>query len=195
MGSVFHTYTSGLKKDELLSYHSDYQEQERIEGGCYTYAGHIGIMPEGLNFVKVEPFTSVEKAEEYIADNHSKWDRAMAVPFKGRANIPDSKSERLIKSVTKAEEDLKLLEKKILSSIKNAKSRTIKCKSCGSSIRRIHLRSSDCPVCGTSKIFYSNTHRNQLRRKLERIAELRQRKVNRTMRNTTCHVVGGWCAC
>lgn len=195
MGSVFHTYTSGLPKDRLLSYHSDYQEQERIEGGCYTYAGHIGIMPDGLHFVDVKPFASASAAEEYLADHHSKWDRAMAVPFKGKANVPDSKSERLMQSLSKVEEDLKTLEKKIISSLKNAKSRTIKCKSCGSSIRRIHLTSADCPVCGMSKIFYSNTHRKQLKRKLEKIAELRNRKVNRVMRNTTCHVVGGWCAC
>ena len=64
MGSTFLTYQSGLKKDELLSYHSDYQEQERIEGGCYTYAGHMGIMPEGIEFAKVEPFADAGKAEQ-----------------------------------------------------------------------------------------------------------------------------------
>ena len=195
MGSIFKTYQSGLKKDELLSYHSDYQEQERIEGGCYTYAGHIGIMPDGLHFADVKPFAGAGKAEEYIADNHSKWERAMAVPFKGRAKVPDKKSEKLMQSVNKAEEDLKQLEERIIKGIRNAKSRTIKCRCCGSSVRREHLRSADCPVCGMSKIFYSNTHRKQLKSKLERIAELRNRKVNRIMRNTTCYVVGGWCAC
>lgn len=195
MGSILQTYTSNLQGKGLLDYHSSYQEQERIEGGCYTYSGHMGIMPDGLEFVKVEPFANVVKAEEYIAENHSKWERAMAVPFKGRAKVPDKKSEKLMLSVHKAEEDLKQLEQKILAGIRNARSRTIKCKCCESTIRREYLRSADCPVCVMSKIFYSNTHRNQLKRKLERIAELRQRKVNRIMRNTTCYVVGGYCAC
>lgn len=195
MGSVFHSYTSSLNKNELLSYHSDYQEQERIEGGCYTYAGHMGIMPEGLEFADVKPFKSAADAEEYLAEHHSKWERAMAVSFKGKANVPDSKSERLIKSIKKAEEDLKSLEDRIIKGIRDAKSKTIRCKCCESSIRRRHLRNADCPVCGMSKIFYSNTHRKQLKSKLEKIAELRNRKVNRVMRNTTCYVVGGWCAC
>ena len=194
MGALFRTYITALKADDLLEYHRAFQEEKRMEEGCDTYAGHIGIMPDGIEFADVKPFPSRIEAEEYLAQHHSKWECAMAVPFKGKGEVPDKKSEKLIHSREKAKRDLNSLEEKIISDIRKAKSKNIGCKHCGSSVRRKYLRSADCPVCCNKGEFYSNTSKRLLQKKRAKITELRQAKINRTMRNTTCYVVGGYCA-
>jgi predicted RNA-binding Zn-ribbon protein involved in translation (DUF1610 family) len=193
MGSCFNTYQSHLQEGELEQYHDEYQNELRIELGCDTYAGHLGILSDGLNVVKVKPFKSSTEAEEYLSEHHNKWNQAMAVPFRGRAMVLDGSSRKLVKARGKAEKELLALERKIVKSIRNAKSKTIKCKSCDSTVARKHLSSANCPVCGMSKIFLSNTHRKQLKRKVEKLSLLMNQKTNKVARNTTCYLVGGWC--
>jgi rubrerythrin len=194
MGSVLQIYKSSLQKNELKEYHNELQKELRIEQGCDTYAGHIGIMPDGINFVDITPFSNSDEAEEYIGDNHDKWMQAMAVPYVGMARVPDKQSERNAKALKKAEDDLDKLEASIIRKIKSTKSKTIGCKKCGSSVSRKWLRNASCPVCSAVDIFYSKTQVKQLKAKEENVRSLQGRKVNRIRKNTTCYVVGGWCS-
>jgi hypothetical protein len=55
------------------------QEQSAHEDGN-SYSGQIGVMPIGISWVN-ETFESYNEAENYILENHEKWDEAMGTEF------------------------------------------------------------------------------------------------------------------
>ena len=193
MGANFNYYTYRGGKTELPSHHKVLQEEECEIHGNDTYAGHIGIMPSGINFVERKAFENEEQAREYLEDNHKKWDRAMAVPFKGTGVVYDKASQLLRDQRNKVTAELTTLEADILLSIRSTKSKTIGCKKCGSSVSRLYITCADCPVCGKRETFYSKTQAERIKRKRDKLRQLNSKSLKQTQTITTCYVVGGWC--
>ena len=49
----------------------------------HEYSGEIGMMgSDEINWRPITPMEDERAAEDYIADNHEKWECAMAVPYK-----------------------------------------------------------------------------------------------------------------
>ena len=54
-------------------------DQSRYEDGA-CYSGEIGMFSSVAQWYDKE-YTSFNQAEEFMSDNHSKWDEAMAVSY------------------------------------------------------------------------------------------------------------------
>ncbi|MEN9358767.1 MAG: hypothetical protein RL095_302 [Verrucomicrobiota bacterium] len=80
MGAEFNTYIYDGPESRLEAHHRRVQNELRIQFGNDTYAGHIGIMPDGIDKSK-KICASRQEAIETIEKHHNKWQRAMAVPF------------------------------------------------------------------------------------------------------------------
>ncbi len=80
MGAEFNTYIYEGPESRLAAHHRRVQKELRIEYGIDTYAGHIGIMPDGLDKLP-QICANRKEAEELIESKHHKWQRALAVPF------------------------------------------------------------------------------------------------------------------
>lgn len=191
MGSRFNTYTYNGAAKELSDFHSEYQHEERLEGGSDTYAGHLGILADGLHIVDVKPYAFASDAREYIENNHSKWNCAFAVPFKGEVRDYDSASKKIIAQRKKAELDLALSKRKFLKQIKSTKSKTIGCKKCGSAITRSYLSEAVCPVCRGDLL--TATQLSQLKSRKIKLSKLNQQSLQKISKTGTCYIVGGWC--
>jgi hypothetical protein len=193
MGAEFRFYIYKGKEEDLGDYHTEFQREACYEGGTDTYAGHIGIMPDGINFANITPLKSYAQAEEYLEDNHSKWSSAMAVPFLGKKQDYDKTSLRTITQKAVAKQKLGALKETLLVQIKQAKSKTVGCRHCGSSVTRSFLSSLNCPVCDKSELL-SATAKNRLLNSQQKINQLNKQKLKHIEANGTCYVVGGWCA-
>ncbi|EDM26144.1 hypothetical protein LNTAR_16393 [Lentisphaera araneosa HTCC2155] len=190
MGAEFNYYTYRGSKSELLEHHRELQVEECEQYGNDTYAGHIGIMPLGVEFVEIKPFASEAEARDYLEAEHCKWDRAMAIPFVGEGNIFDKASQKIMDQCCKAKRELVTLEADLLLKIRRTKSKTIGCKKCGSSISRLYITNTDCPVCGKRESFYSKTQMDRIKRKREKFKSLKSKPLRRT-KVQVIHLVGG----
>jgi len=56
-------------------------EQAKYDYGHSGYTGSIAEMPSGINWQDDVHFEDRSDAEEYLEENHNKWDRAMAVSY------------------------------------------------------------------------------------------------------------------
>lgn len=76
MGANFCTrLIKAATKEEAMNAASSFQDQERHEYGHGAYGGHLGTI-YGLNVLDQE-FATREEAEEYISDEHDKWEPPM----------------------------------------------------------------------------------------------------------------------
>lgn len=194
MGAEFNYYIHRGAKDELEEYHNEHQSEMRATYGNDTYAGHIGIMPGGIDSAGVTPFPTRNEAVAYLDENHCKWDCAMAVPFKGSVQSCDARSKRIIVQRQKAAKDLVNARATIMSKIKSTKSKTIGCKYCGSAISRRFLHGADCPVCKKADVLLSKTQVQKLQRLEAKLKKLRAEPLNRDEKAGVNYVVGGWCS-
>ena len=80
MGAEFNTYVYEGPESRLAAHHRRVQHELRIQYGNDTYAGHIGIMPDGVDKAP-KTCASCQEAVAMIEVHHNKWQRAMAVPF------------------------------------------------------------------------------------------------------------------
>ncbi|MEN9358699.1 MAG: hypothetical protein RL095_234 [Verrucomicrobiota bacterium] len=80
MGAEFNTYVYEGPESRLAAHHRRVQHELRIQYGNDTYAGHIGIMPDGIDKT-TKICSSRQEAVELIEAHHNKWQRAMAVAF------------------------------------------------------------------------------------------------------------------
>ena len=88
MGAEFNCYVfadkQGRKKIEAAW--SNAVETSLYERG-HSYSGCIGMLGKDINWLDKE-FADKDEAEEFLSDNHQKWQCADAVAFK------DSKGEK-----------------------------------------------------------------------------------------------------
>jgi hypothetical protein len=80
MGAEFNYYTYEGPESRLDAHHRRIQRQLCEQYGNDTYAGHIGIMPEGID-KGASPRATKQEAIEALETHHNKWQRAMAIPF------------------------------------------------------------------------------------------------------------------
>ena len=80
MGAEFNTYVYEGPESRLEAHHRRVQHELRVQYGNDTYAGHIGIMPDGIDKA-TKTCASRQEAVAMIETHHNKWQRAMAVAF------------------------------------------------------------------------------------------------------------------
>jgi hypothetical protein len=192
MGSAFNYYKYNGSKEDIYNDFSEHQEEECHANGSDTYAGHLGTLP-GLEIVAITPFAEMRAARNYIEENHSKWEAAMAVPYKGEVSTFDAVSKKVLQQRKALEKEILDMRQKFLKSMKSTKSKTIGCKRCGSSIGRRYLYSAQCPVCSKKDAFYSNTQISALAAKKKRLAALLKKSLNKIKKSGPNYVIGGWC--
>ena len=71
-------------EQQLKAFHRQKQRELCEEYGNDTYAGHLGILPAGLDMCK-QRFRGFNAAMEYVEENHSKWNPPMAVVYYQRS--------------------------------------------------------------------------------------------------------------
>ena len=74
----FRTYDKELTKEQVEKQFSGDQELSAYESG-HSYSGQIGVMPHGINWIGSISFSTNAEAEEYITENHDKWDKAFGL--------------------------------------------------------------------------------------------------------------------
>ena len=80
MGAEFNSYVYDGPESRLAAHHRRVQRDLLEQFGNDTCAGHLGIMPEGLDKA-TKICASRQEAIDLIEAHHNKWQRAMAVAF------------------------------------------------------------------------------------------------------------------
>ncbi len=78
MGGEFdiRMYSVDLTKSQVEDSFKDDQETSAYENG-HSYSGCIGVMPSGIEWKS--PIEDNIEAEEFILNNHRKWDKAWGI--------------------------------------------------------------------------------------------------------------------
>lgn len=193
MGAEYDSYHSHHADKESVEEEFEQLQQEYCaEKGDNTYAGHLGIKP-GLHFIDTV-YPDATAADDYIAEQNDKWEAAWAVPYHRVGQIPTAKGRKLIEARSKINRQMMDFHDNVLVRIKAAKSKTIGCKTCGSSVSRAHLSSCSCPVCGKRGAFLTQTDKKRLESMSDKSDELRRRTVEKKTGKTIGYVIGGLCA-
>lgn len=74
-----HTIKDSLGRERITEMWNAAVEESLYEDG-HSYSGGIGMLEGPITWVD-KNFSSYEEAEEYIDENHEKWDPAMAVSY------------------------------------------------------------------------------------------------------------------
>jgi viroplasmin and RNaseH domain-containing protein len=197
MGANWDTYSPGVcSKEELKKKFALHQSQECYENGNDGYAGHIGIVP-GLQVYDKE-FDSYEDAEEWLEESCEKWECAKAVKYAVQAEKMSKSAQDTVSRYEKLDREYVEFDRTALQEIKSAKSLTIGCKNCGSSISRKHLYNVNCPICNTKEAFLSNSRKERKKRLKERRSDAfekaKKAKKTKPVQGTKyAWLVGAWC--
>jgi predicted RNA-binding Zn-ribbon protein involved in translation (DUF1610 family) len=193
MGAQFDTYypnTTDVRQAKDLFYG---RQQELCEQyGNDSYAGHLGIK-DGLT-IEDTLFNTEQEALDWLHENNNKWGSAHLVKYKGKVKKPYAKSKSTLERLNRLRLELQTFDKTVVKGIRAAKSKTIGCKSCGSSISRSHLHSVECPVCGQYDAFLTKTNKEKEARLRKTIRELQSRPVETREVDGEVLLIGGWCA-
>lgn len=196
MGANFETHEAGNCNEQTLRDNfRKLQDDLCYQHGRDGYAGHLGITT-GLT-IHDKKFDSYTEAEEWLMDNANKGEDAVAVQYASKVDKITKAGQIIIDRYKRLDKEFSGFDKAILQNIKRAKSRTIGCKNCGSSISRKHLSSVNCPVCQNTQAFVSNTDKKRKDRLRERRAEAFTQTRNTSHTKTSGYVwlIGGTCAC
>ena len=71
------TYDKKLSEAQVEEQFSSDQDSDAYENG-HSYSGSIGVMPHGVTW-RSETCKTIREAEDFISENHDKWDEAFAV--------------------------------------------------------------------------------------------------------------------
>lgn len=132
-------------------------------------------------------FNDYDEAHKYCLDNAEKWSHVVAVKYRDFSHLKsknnsvkfikgDLVSKKLLtlkQRLDKEVESLETLRLKTYEAMKNAKSKTIGCKGCGSQINRQFVRQNMfCPVCSKATLM-SATVQKQIENKKAKIKTLK----------------------
>lgn len=157
-----------LNVDEVRAFHIYERNRALImdRNGDEDVLMLLGFDP-GIRVSKCDPLDDYDTAEEYLRDAHFPGTLAMAVPYKTKIQIPASdKCEALLNASNDAYDKVKELKNKFYQEMKEAKSTTIKCKSCECILKRSYLKSMECPIC--NEAFYSTTYKKRLQSAIDK---------------------------
>lgn len=144
-------------------------------------------------------FDSYAEAETYVQENAQKWENALAVYFYDKPQSVRKYSIPLQKRTNDAEKRYAELEAEFYDSIHTAKSKTIGCKKCVSSINRNYVKHAECPICGHNLMSATQIKRLQVAR--QKVTDLRNKRdasvktVKPPKRGVINTMIGAWCAC
>ena len=77
----FYTFKDSLGKSAILS-SWDAEVDGSLHDSGHMYSGGIGMLGHGIDWQGRVPFDSEEAAEDWLSENHQKWDKAMAVQYR-----------------------------------------------------------------------------------------------------------------
>lgn len=170
-------------------------EQARYEDG-HEYPGSIACFTS-IGAWRDKQFTSEREAADYLADNHEKWEPAMAVSFRLPAKPTKQdklKQERAHQSFRSWEKRLSEARQKIVETFMSRKSGTVGCSNCGSRLSRSFLERPDCPLCSESLLSETDTKRlAKIRSRLEKAREVLAEASKPKPNGAIGWIVGGWC--
>ena len=142
-------------------------------------------------------FPNVREAEEYLANEHEKWDNAMAVSYvigKPPTAAQKTKLDELSKQANSLFDATFAVERQAVADIRNAKSDFIGCKGCGSKLKREHLRMAACPLCHASLLSATVVKRIQaVKDKHQKVCD-KIRDMESKPSGKIGWLVGGWCS-
>lgn len=81
MGACFNAYVLKGTKEQVTEKWNAAVELSLYEDGA-NYSGEIGMLGSGINFRNTE-VESAEAGDNYLEENHEKWDPAMGVKVEG----------------------------------------------------------------------------------------------------------------
>jgi hypothetical protein len=76
----YRSYKDNVGKETILKYWNAAVENCLYENG-HSYSGGIGMLGDGVDSWHDKEFDSASEADDWLANNHQKWDGAMAVSF------------------------------------------------------------------------------------------------------------------
>ncbi len=151
MGACFDccTYLTDNKESVKQQWAEDVRSSQHRNGT--SYSGCIGMLGENLIF-KSTVHDTLRQAEDFLSENHTKWEAGWAVPFRMTPQKEPSYVAKAREKVEKFQSKLDETRKKIIARIQNGKSKLISCKKCESKVSRKHIshHSTSCPVCNHS---------------------------------------------
>lgn len=181
-GTVWLEFDGKLTEEQVRSEIQDKREENKDYNGHREGYSDDWQTIHHIEFYYRQEFQSHEEAFNYCADNAQKG-CAIAVVFLAQTkNVDDNK--KLVKMNTLIDElnfaKNVLIDKKhvlineILTDAKTAKSKTIGCKTCESSINRSRLKSMGCPVCSSD--LTSDTNKLKIQKLETKIKDAEQEK-------------------
>jgi len=196
MGSQFNTYEPGEDTDieQIKIEFAAHQEDCCYEGGRDAYAGHLGIK-NGLRVRKDKIFEDLDAAVDWIDLHNCKWDAADCVPYKSKVTGYDAASRKIVNQIARLKKELDEFDATIVKELKKAKSKTIGCKRCGSSINRKYLDALHCPICNKMDAFCTSTNKKRFERLKAKIQTLKDKPLVEKKVNGVRYVIGGNCSC
>ena len=138
---IYLKFTAETPRDQIQRLFNEACERDRAENGR-SYSGSIGMF-NGIAGWRDLGLLGEEAADEWLGDNHEKWDNALAVSF--FMKIEDTKSQARLKELWdkawKVEQDVRIVFMK-------ASRPFVTCKDCGSRLLRMRLPEAGvCPIC------------------------------------------------
>jgi len=127
-------------RNKIRSHFEGECQNAQIEDGT-SYPGTIAAM-HTVNDWRDKRFPALKEAEEFMVNEHNKWDEGMAVSYL----LPREPTKSDEARVTKAREKLEKIERKqfdvtlaIQTAFVGRKAKLVACKGCGSRLSREHL--------------------------------------------------------
>jgi ribosomal protein S27E len=177
-------------------------DSARIEDGC-SYPGTIAAM-SGIASWHDKAFATQQEAEEWLSNNHNKWDDAKAVSYMLPVAPTDRDRKRVEKAsikVTAACAKRDALITQARDGFRNGKSKLVGCKGCDSRMNREKLvashsyRALQCPLCGYDLVSPTLRERiNKAQAKLDLASQARNEASKPRASKKKGWIVGGWCS-
>lgn len=194
--NAYRTYETTDKAEIRKRFAAADLEQARYENGAGPYSGSLG-QKTGIGVWRDRP-TNFDDAHEWILGQSGKWDNnAAAAAYYLTEALTARDTARIKKAETKAttaNTKLREIEQAVFAALRNAKSKTVGCRGCGSKIARKHLKGTVCPVCTSNTLLSASAHsrvmaaRKRVDKAREALAEARKPKPGKKV----AYVVGGW---
>jgi len=181
-------------------------QNARHEDGHGGYSGSIAQFSCIVTKREDRPFASEYEAEEFIADNHQKWDQtAFAVKFYANTGI-SAKVKKAEEATKKAYKNLQDVIRSMIEKIKSRKSPLISCKGCGSKVNKKYIFISGnntdivCPLCRASVMSVTQrkilqglyTKLEKARKNADEVMKAEAKKAEAKKDDRILWLVGGW---
>jgi hypothetical protein len=170
-------------------------EQSRQEDGT-SYSGCIGMLGTGIACWHDKKFNSLNEADEFLSDEHDKWERAIAVSYRitAKASAADILAADGYRNKAYAlSAEIAKLRAEGVNEYKQ--SEFITCPSCHSRMATKFLLNEGCKLCNNS--LFGKRLQNKIAKLVEQKTELEKKSNEMRMGKPSDEfgwLVGGWCS-